>query len=274
MRLQRTKTKEPDGQSQILGAVEASRPFNGLVAGLAGWLAFFLAGGSAFNPAIFLSIFFISGYGNLINDIADRDIDKKNKPHRPIPSGRLSIKTAKVATHVFSLLGLLFAAEKPSTFLLALLTVFLLFFYAFFLKKYKVIGNAVISLMVGFTFLFGGLFAGGVGLLLPLAAAAFLANFAREIFKDLEEKESRERATLKQLVGERAARRIAAVLLILAMAVGLFVFPRSVLIMAIGYVILLAAAFYGLTRRYAKAQTFVKAGMVLVLLAVLFGKFV
>ena len=42
----------------------------------------------------FLVVFFICGFGNVVNDIYDVEIDKLNKPHRPLPSNKISIKNA------------------------------------------------------------------------------------------------------------------------------------------------------------------------------------
>ena len=39
---------------------------------------------------VFLVVFFITGAGNAINDYFDLEIDRVNRPRRPIPSGRMS----------------------------------------------------------------------------------------------------------------------------------------------------------------------------------------
>ena len=43
----------------------------------------------------------LNAASNTINQIYDRDIDAVNKPHRPIPSGRASLKLAWILTAVF-----------------------------------------------------------------------------------------------------------------------------------------------------------------------------
>ena len=42
-----------------------------------------------------LIVFFATGAGNTINDVFDVKIDEVNKPHRPIPSGRISVENAR-----------------------------------------------------------------------------------------------------------------------------------------------------------------------------------
>ncbi|MCD4807218.1 MAG: UbiA family prenyltransferase, partial [Methanococcoides sp.] len=43
---------------------------------------------------IFAVVFLVTGAGNGLNDYFDIEIDKVNKPSRPIPSGKISLKSA------------------------------------------------------------------------------------------------------------------------------------------------------------------------------------
>ena len=43
-----------------------------------------------------LVVFLMAGAGNVINDVFDYKIDAVNKPDRPIPSGRISLKNARI----------------------------------------------------------------------------------------------------------------------------------------------------------------------------------
>ncbi|HEY6625870.1 MAG TPA: UbiA family prenyltransferase, partial [Ignavibacteriaceae bacterium] len=48
-----------------------------------------------------LSASLVMASGNIINDIYDIDIDRVNKPSRPLPSGKISIKEAYILYFVF-----------------------------------------------------------------------------------------------------------------------------------------------------------------------------
>ena len=43
-----------------------------------------------------LTYFFIAGAGNVINDYYDIEIDKINRPERPIPRGSITLNQAKI----------------------------------------------------------------------------------------------------------------------------------------------------------------------------------
>ena len=99
--------------SQLTLAKELARPFTLL----APWLGFLSSGlaalGSRFHhgsfswmelvPLLLGSIMSatLNAASNTINQIYDRDIDAVNKPHRPIPSGRISLRGAWAWTAVF-----------------------------------------------------------------------------------------------------------------------------------------------------------------------------
>ena len=44
--------------------------------------------------------------GNTMNDVADVDIDRKNKSHKPIPSGRISVESASKVAYLFGIISL------------------------------------------------------------------------------------------------------------------------------------------------------------------------
>jgi 4-hydroxybenzoate polyprenyltransferase len=80
-----------------------------LEVGFEWWPAFWpLFLGSIMSPTL-------NAASNTINQIYDRDIDAVNKPHRPIPTGRVSIKKAWVICLVFYAISLVLAwlADPP-----------------------------------------------------------------------------------------------------------------------------------------------------------------
>ena len=48
-----------------------------------------------------LAVFFETAAGNVINDYFDYNIDLVNKPERPIPSGRISLKAGRNYAYLF-----------------------------------------------------------------------------------------------------------------------------------------------------------------------------
>ena len=73
--------------------LEVIRPLNCLMAALAVYIATVIAGGSFYPADIVIygmaSVFLICGAGMIINDYFDTDIDRINKPDRPLPAGRI-----------------------------------------------------------------------------------------------------------------------------------------------------------------------------------------
>jgi 4-hydroxybenzoate polyprenyltransferase len=62
------------------------------------------------NPAQCVALAFISiglyGFGMSLNDIIDRRRDRQISPHRPLPSGRIGVRTAHVVCAMLALLAL------------------------------------------------------------------------------------------------------------------------------------------------------------------------
>lgn len=99
------------------------------------------------GPVIFFSFLASSIY--IINDIRDLDLDKKHieKKHRPIPSGKISIKSARLVSYALGLVSLLyfiiFSNPKILAFVLAYFVLNIL--YSYHLKKIKYLDLLIIS---------------------------------------------------------------------------------------------------------------------------------
>lgn len=160
---------------------------------------------------VMATVVLVTGAGNTINDYYDIHIDSINRPDRPIPSGRVSERSALY----FALL--LFAAGIFLTLwinyvcaAIAIFNSFLLVLYARNLKSMPLVGNVSVGYLTGSTFLFGGAVFGIPGLyaLAILFLLATFATIAREIVKDIEDMEGdlREGAkTLPIIAGEKFA---------------------------------------------------------------------
>lgn len=221
--------------------------------------------------------------GNVVNDLFDLDIDRVNRPDRPLPSGNLSIRSAKLASAALLGSSLLGALVNPVVLAVAAFNATLLYAYSWKLKGIPLAGNAAVAYLVGSAFLFGGAAVGGLLEAVPLFLLAFLATLGREIAKDVEDLPG-DRGhvhTLATRHGPGTPSTAAAAALVLAVAVSPLPYLLDVMgtyflpLAAAADIVLLAAAARLLRERSvegaARAQRTVKLGMALALLAFFAG---
>ncbi len=172
--------------------IEILRPHNCFIAGLVGILGSVVALGHfpeiKTAALIFAVVFLGCSAGNTINDYFDYEIDKINRPTRPLPRGAMSRKTAFWYAILLFVVGLVLAYRlNIYAFLLAVAAYSVLFIYAWKLKPLPIIGNIMVASLTGATPLYGAIAVGKIGLAGYLALCAFLVNLAREIMKDIED---------------------------------------------------------------------------------------
>lgn len=139
----------------------------------------------------------IDAGGNIINDFFDVEIDKINKPKRPIPSGLISRKLALYLYILTTSLGIIlsnFLGLLP--FLISLLSSVLIFLYSFRLKRLPLFGNFIVAFLTGLAFIFAGSIAKNIKEAIIPMVFALLINLAREIIKDIEDIEGDMKAGL------------------------------------------------------------------------------
>ncbi|MDB4864812.1 geranylgeranylglycerol-phosphate geranylgeranyltransferase [Euryarchaeota archaeon] len=177
---------------------------------------------------------------NALNDILDVEIDKENKPDRPLPSGIISVNHAKIVTSslmLISFVSLILAGYISTNFengfenwapsiLIWFMAIFLLINYesssnfSLKLKDRGLPGNIAISLSVGMVILFGGagVFDFTNSRVISLFTIGFTYNLAREIIKDIEDIDGdKGRNTLAMRIGIEKTRLIAWVILLFTM---------------------------------------------------------
>ena len=181
----------------LIAYVELARPLNGIIAFISAWLGgMFASQGNVENLAdirlllVSLAALIVISAGNAINDYCDYDIDRINRPRRPLPSGRIRRPNALILAIVLTVIGIyLGTLINRNTTVIAILVSIALVSYAFWLKRTPFVGNLVVSGLTGLTFIAGGVAIDSVqGTLIP-ALFAFLFTTAREIVKDLEDTE-------------------------------------------------------------------------------------
>ena len=174
-----------------------ARPLNGIIAFIsAGLGGMFASQGNVENLAnirlllVSISALVLLSAGNAINDYCDYDIDRINRPQRPLPSGRIRRTNALIFAIVLTAIGIwLGTLINRNATGIAILVFVALASYAFWLKRTPFVGNLVVSGLTGLTFIAGGVAIDSVqGTLIP-AIFAFLFTTAREIVKDLEDME-------------------------------------------------------------------------------------
>lgn len=259
--------------------LEILRPFNCLMAGAAAIIGLLIAGGfdaGAF-VLIFLAVFLITGAGNAVNDYYDREIDAVNRPNRPLPSKRISPRSALAYSLLLFISGCILAGIVNQICLaVAALNSALLFFYARNLKATPLAGNLCVAYLTGSTFLFGGAAYGLEGMeanLVP-AGLSFLATMSREIAKDIEDVEGDRQGgakTLPILAGEKISAALAAAFALAAIMLSFLpAFGTAYLIIVAAADLFLISSVWKIVRGDAAgSQKALKMGMAVALLAFL-----
>lgn len=196
---------------------------------------------------VFLVVFLVTGAGNAINDYFDIDIDRINKPERPIPSGKIGLKAALYFSLLLFATGTILAVSiNLICGAIALVNSLLLIYYASTLKRTPLMGNIAVGYLTGSTFLFGGAVFfenGGINGVFVLFLLATLATIAREIVKDIEDIEGdREDGarTLPVIIGAKKAAYLASLIGLVAVLASPVPYLQS--LMSMRYLIIVAIA--------------------------------
>ncbi len=145
-------------------------------------------------------VFLFTGAGNTINDVFDYKIDAINKPHRPIPSGRISIDSARKYAYLLFSIGIIlsfivgYMVKSIYPVLIVLFACIVMYFYARNLKAMPLIGNITVAVLTGFCFVIAGTILAAVQgtnhylfVSIYLGLFAVFMTLAREIVKDMED---------------------------------------------------------------------------------------
>ncbi|MHA1303244.1 MAG: UbiA family prenyltransferase [Candidatus Heimdallarchaeaceae archaeon] len=220
----------------VLSYITILRLLNGIVAGTAAAFAIVLSTpvGSQIDfftlTLVLLASTLVSSQAMIFNDIADRVEDSVNAPHRPLPSGKISVRIAVIYGGIIAILAIgaaLWIDLREGLPGLSIATAVIfgssLNLYNFKFKKMGFWGNLLIGFNVVALFVYGSLFSlfvynedfTWVPVIVGIAAA--LGNIGREVIKGLPDIEGDRKAGNKTLA-VRFGPRITAIIASLFLA--------------------------------------------------------
>ena len=242
-----------------------------------------------------LTYYFIAGSGMIINDIYDIEIDKINRPDRPIPSGAVSLKQAKILFILTFGIGVMISIIHYLIFDLSGLNVILAVFfgligwlYAAWGKKQGFIGNIIVGISFSIGLIYGAVLN---SLTIPpyiyyFFLTAFFLLLSREIVKGCEDIEGDKEEGVKTLaikLGTKKAIRFS--LLFEVLAIIFFILPiftniinplLFLIFMIFGLVVVLTTIVLSLSKNleqenFKKISLVLKSGALLGLIAFIFA---
>ena len=199
------------------------RPHNVAAAVLSTAVGYSLTDSSSGPWILLAAVAVVTAAGYIINDIYDIDIDRINKPHRPLPSGALSMLRVKVLYLVLVTGAIILAFSLPIfQAVWVIVWVCLLHLYSAVFKRLYLAGNLIVSSISASGFLLGAFAGGNISVGFVPASFTFLFSMGRELVKDSEDLEG-DRAcgarTIPIVSGKKTALS-AAIAIFIALAFG------------------------------------------------------
>lgn len=155
-----------------------------------------------------LTYIFLAGSGMVINDFYDYEIDKINRPQRPIPRGSVSLSQAKMLFFTYLSIGLLLSVLNVLIFNLNYMIIIIAAFFGFigwvyakWGKKSGFPGNIIVSISFSIGMIYGALLNSSS---IPIYVyyfflTAFFLLLSREIIKGCEDVEGDKNEGVKTL---------------------------------------------------------------------------
>ncbi len=268
----------------MLAYLELMRVWNALVAAFGFVVAASVAGVAiSFSNSILLIaaaiVFLQTSAGNVLNDYFDYNIDKINRPNRPLPSGRADRNTAKLFGILLFVISLFLAFQLPQAMLaLAVFNGLLSIAYSWRLKRTPA-GHFVVSWLTASLFIFAAFMSSLTLLIWIVASMVFCISMVREIAKGLEDFKGdakMDAATLEVVLGKPTAHLFA--IAFAALGIILTFLPYGLGYFKQLYFILIAIAdaavlysLYTMKEKAGTAQRILKYVMLLTLVAFIAG---
>jgi len=196
---------------KVIAYIIIMRPINIVVSATASIMSAYILGNflySLITLYTLLVVVFYTGGANAFNDYCDYEIDLINRPNRPLSRGLINSNEAFIFSIVMFFIGSLFALLLPLKAIIVSIGIALplMIVYSLRLKGIPIIGNLVVSMILGLSFIFFGLSHGDI---LPMIVPSFLAfglTLLRELIKDIADIEGDKENNLKTLpivIGEK-----------------------------------------------------------------------
>ena len=213
----------------FLSYITILRLVNGIVAGFAAAFGVVLSypDGITFDPLpmilVVIAAMLVSSQAMIFNDIADREEDAINAPHRPIPTGKISVRTAWIYGIIVACLALGVAIAIDIIYNLyglsvatAILFGGLLDLYDFKLKRLGFWGNVSIGTCVLALFVYGSLhtyliYGSFAWVPIVVGACAASGNVGREIIKGFPDIEGDREAGVRTLAVKYGKKKTAVI---------------------------------------------------------------
>ncbi len=185
---------------------------------------------------LFVTLFapMLGGYAaGVANDYFDREVDKHEKPYRPIPSGRVKPVNALILACVLAFSGIaLTLTLRPICWLLAV-GVFLAGLSYNFIRSARFVGSIFRGLTDAFCISYGYAAVSGLTLeLAPLASILFFDTLSSNILssvKDVSGDKAGGLVTFSVLLGPRKAVKLGFTLFLLTIVIGLMIYATRIL---------------------------------------------
>jgi len=148
-----------------------------------------------------LVVVFYTGAANAFNDYCDYEIDLINRPNRPLSRGLLNSNEALLFSIILFIVGSLATLLLPLKAIIVSvgLALPLIIIYSLRLKGIPIIGNMVVSIILGLSFIFFGLSHGNINPMIIPSILAFGLTMLRELIKDIADIEGDKENNLKTL---------------------------------------------------------------------------
>jgi len=249
-----------------------------------------------------LLVFLMAGAGNVINDVFDCKIDAVNKPDRPIPSGKITLKNARIYAGILYTISILislvisYLINNFWFFVMIICSAVIIYAYSRYFKVMPLVGNIIVGGMIGFCIILGGFILlcttkdwniFKVSLYIGLFSAVL--NVARELVKDMEDVRGDQACgarTFPILYGKKSSSVITIVLLAVAVGAHIILYTFGIFNIAYLIIFIIAAIMY-IYSAYALAASklepaeatctkvikYLKIAMAFSLLAIISGSF-
>jgi geranylgeranylglycerol-phosphate geranylgeranyltransferase len=165
------------------------RPVNCTIAFVSVLVGAWISSGIVFSHPLLLAGmvgFIVCGFGNIVNDLYDIEIDRINNPHRPLPKGTVKKNIVVLQAIFLFVIAATFSFNfGTAAFLLVISSMIILTIYAAYLKKI-VLSNVIVAVVSGLSFILGGIVNRNIACVFPFLFALFV-HIPREIIKDVQD---------------------------------------------------------------------------------------